>query len=455
MNRLIRAGLMFGNLFHVSSPALVERYNRALHHLTGKRTALTDFFVDISGFSPEVGEELGDALYLNHKGVNRQFILLSVEQRSAPLLRTKFSTSRAILQDFIAENEAALYALTAKDAVAGELVNSVYDVSSPARLFDIRRVRVEADTTGGTVKDAEKLADMVDDFRDTEGGWYDDVLIADMIALAGKTGDVVRNPVKLKVMQFDQRNFWTAHFGGLYVFQDVAHPAVIAPAGKGDLDEVPLEYVFDTTQRNRIAQFFQLNGLTETILEARGIRSAAILRQKMDFILIDAVAGDAGDLVDLSPRDLRRLARDHADKMPREFHTLGQLVNWAENGGAFPKIDSDDPVYFYTLRAADTPDAELVNMLLAELAPKDIRQLFICHKDLFYDTYAAWPEEKKAYVADFLERAYKGDKAGVRDALFGHVPDIEVPPLPRRGKKPPPLPDRIAAVGPWGAVKRR
>ncbi|MGJ8595075.1 DUF6638 family protein [Sulfitobacter sp.] len=455
MNRLIRAGLMFGNLFHVHSPALVERYNRALEHLTGKRTELTDFYIDISGYSPEIGDEMEDPLYLNHKGVNRQFILLSVEQRMSPLLNTKFSTSKAILQEFIAENEAALFALTAKDAVAGELVNSVYDVSTPRRLFDIRRITIDADTTGGTVKDAAKLATMVDEFRETEDGWYDDVLIAQMIEIAGKTGDVVRNPVKLKTMSFDQRNFWTAHFGGLYVFQDVEHPAVIAPAGKVGLDDIPMAFVFDATQRTHIAKFFQFNGLTETILEARGIKSAAILRQKMDFILIDAVADQGVDLTDLSRGDLRRLARQHSDKLPPEFHTLGQLVNWAENGGAFPNIDSNDPVYFYTLRAADTPDAELVNMLLAELAPKDIRQLFICHKDLFYSTYAAWPDAKKAYVADFLERAYKGDKAGVRDALFGHAPQLQVPPLPRRRKAPPPVPKTTVPDGPWGPPKGR
>ena len=49
MNRLIAAGLMFGNLVETSSPALVERYNRALKHLTGKTTALKDFHIDISG----------------------------------------------------------------------------------------------------------------------------------------------------------------------------------------------------------------------------------------------------------------------------------------------------------------------------------------------------------------------------------------------------------------------
>ena len=452
MKRLIQKGLMFGNLFHVASPALIERYNRALEHLTGKRTDLTDFHVDISGYSPEIGDELNDHLYLNHKGVNRQFILLSMEQRHCPLLNAKFSTSRDILEQFFAANEAQLFALTARDAVAGELVNSVYDVSTPARLFDIRRIAVEADTTAGTVRDAEKLGDLVERFRTEPDGWFDDVLIAEMIGLAGKTGDVVRNPVRLSQMSFDQRNYWTGHFGGLYIFQDVAHPALIAPRGMDD-DDVPMEYVFDAADRSQIAKFFKFNGLVETIIEARGVNSAAILRQKMDFILVDAVADQGVDLTGMTRSDMRRLARMHSDKLPAEFHALAALVNWAENGGPWPEIDSTHPVYFYTLRASDTKDAELVNMLLAELAPKDVRQLFICHKELFYRTYAGWPDAKKAYVADFLEAEYQVDKAGARRALFGHEPAMEEP-APRRSG-PPTVPDhRIRQVGPWGVVRR-
>ena len=37
MKRLIENGLMFGNLIEVSSPALVERYNRAMKALAGAR----------------------------------------------------------------------------------------------------------------------------------------------------------------------------------------------------------------------------------------------------------------------------------------------------------------------------------------------------------------------------------------------------------------------------------
>ncbi|WP_223421017.1 DUF6638 family protein [Tateyamaria pelophila] len=445
MIRLIQSGLMYGNLFHVASPALVERYNRALEHLTAKRTRLTDFYIDISGFSPEVGDDLNDPLYLNHNGVNRQFILLSTEQRKCPLLDAKFSTSRPILQRFIAENEAALFALTARDAVAGELVNSVYDVSSPARLFDLRAITVEADTTQGTVRNAQALADKVDTFLGAEDAWFDDVLIAEMIELAGQTGDVTRNPVTLKPLTVTNGNFWTAHFGGLYIFQTLDHPAVIGSTAAPQ--DVPMPQSLDLSHRNRIAKFLNDNALVEPIVKARGIDVAAILRQKMDFVLV-SVATEAGiDLAGSTRRDMRLLARNHSKLLPETFHALGKLLAWVEHGGTWPRIASDHPAYFYTLRAADTPDAELVNMLLAELGPLDVRQLFICHKQAFYAAYAGWPEAKQEYVARYLEAEYQADKVGARTALFGHDAPMEPPEPPRQR-------DLIARVGPWGAERR-
>ncbi|MEL6451540.1 MAG: DUF6638 family protein [Pseudomonadota bacterium] len=439
---LIQRGLMFGNLFHVASPALVERYNRALEHLTGKRTDLTDFYIDISGYSPEVGHGLGDPLYLNHKGVNRQFILLSTEQRKCPLLDAKFSTSQGILKQFIAENEAALFALTARDAVAGELVNSVYDISHPARLFDLRAITVEADTTRGTVRNAQTLADKVDSFLQVEDAWFDDVLIAEMIELAGQTGDVTRNPVRLKPLTVAKGNFWTAHFGGLYIFQDVEHPATIAAGARPD--GLPMRHSFDLRQRNKIAKFLDLNGLVEPVVRARGIDGVAVLRQKMDFILISAITQAGVALTGTTRRDMRVMARAHADLLPPEFHALAALIRWAEHGTDWPRITSDHPAYFYTLRAADTADADLVNMLLSELCPQDMRQLFICHKQAFYAAYATWPRAKQEYVAQYLEAAYKADKAGARAALFAHDAPTQTP-------NPQALIDR---VGPWGAVRR-
>ena len=447
MKRLIEKGLMFGNLIHIESPALVDRYNRALKHLTGKQTGLNDFHIDISGYSPEIGDELGDRLYLNHNGVNRQFILLTTEQKHSPLLHAKFSTNRDILRDFIIQNDAQLFALTATDAVAGELVNSVFSVSDPVRLFDLRKIRIEADTTSGSLRHANELAGLVERFKSDDDAWFDDVLIAEMITVAQKSGDVVRNPVKLDLTEFEQRNFWTAHFGGLYVFQDIEHPAVIASQGKDGLKDLPINRVFDLSQRNQIAKFLKINDLVEPIVRARGVDGAAIVQQKMDFVVIDTAASLGLDLSGLGRTDLRRLARQNRDALPPEFGGLNALENWARGGGDWPRITSDHPAYFYTLRATDTRDRDLVNMLLAELSPLDIRQLFICHKDLFYQLYATWPDAKKTYVVDFLDREYQVDKAGARAALFGHEPDMT-------GAIPARVDDLIERVGPWGAIRR-
>ena len=90
MKRLIEKGLMFGNLIEVSSPAWVERYKRAMKALTGQETRLADFHIDLSGYSPEIGDELGNNRYLDRSGRNRQFVLLTTQQKTALLLDMVF-----------------------------------------------------------------------------------------------------------------------------------------------------------------------------------------------------------------------------------------------------------------------------------------------------------------------------------------------------------------------------
>lgn len=454
MRRLIEKGLMFGNLVEVSSPALVERYRRAMRHLTGKESALADFHIDISGFSPEIGDEIGDDLYLNPNGCNRQFILLSTAQKTAPLLNIKFSTSRGILQQFIAANEAQLFALTARDAVAGELENSVYEVAAPAQLFDMRRITVQADTIGGHVRDAGKLAALIDRFRREPEGWRDDLLIAGMIELAKRTGDVTRVPIALPAMSFEQPNFWTSHFGGIYIFREVRFPGVICAAPKTGLGPMPVAPVMELGECNAIAEWLLRNELVEPVVQARGTDVAALLRQKMDFILVDAADALDLDLGTATRTELRKIAHRLGAALPDAFKGLAAVLAWVEGAADWPHLTSEHPAYFYTLRARPGRDRDLVNMLLAELAPLDVRQMFITHKELFYANYRGWSERKRQYVADFLEREYLVDKQGARRALFGAEPGMDEMQRPEMREGPKPAPDLIQAVGPWGTVRR-
>ncbi|PIE11539.1 MAG: hypothetical protein CSA72_04235 [Rhodobacterales bacterium] len=433
MRRLIEKGLMFGNLVAVHSPTLIERYNRALEHLVGRRTALSDFHIDLSGHSPEIADELGDPLYLNPRGVNRQFILLTPEQRHAPLLEERFSTSRGLLTRFIDENLAALFALTAQDAVAGELVNSVYDAQTPARLLDLRRLRVEADTVSGTVATAAHLSDLVERFQSEPRAWFDDVLIGQMIGLAKETGDILRHPVALDAVESDQEDFWTGMYGGLYLFRSPTASAVIH-AGD-DPGALPVDHVIPMTDRLAVARYLSAQGLVEPIIEARGMDAARVLAGKMEMIVAH-VAASAGEQPNHDPRQMRRLARRYADRLPEAWHGLAKLWRWAAEGGTWPVISADDEAYFYTLRAAPGPTQDQVNRLLAELCPLDVLQLFICHKQAFYDAYRGWSDPKRAFVAEYLEHAYLENKEAVRDALFGSLA--------------PPAPEPARPSGPWG-----
>ncbi|WP_181318236.1 DUF6638 family protein [Pseudogemmobacter blasticus] len=451
MKQLITRGLMFGNLIEVSSPQLVDRYNRALKHLTGKETALKDFHIDLSGYSPEIGDEFGDPLYLNPNGANRQFILLTTAQKDAPLLNIRFSTSRGILTQFIEKNEAQLFALTARDAVCGELQGSVYAVDTPARLFEIRQVTVEADTIGGHVADAEKLGALIEKFRREPDGWRDDALIAEMIGLARRTGDVTRVPITLPAMTFEQGNFWTSYFGGLYVFQDVKFPAAISRLPVASLGTVPIAQVMDFTHRNHIADWLDRNLLVEPIVQARGADAGAILRQKMDFILVDAADRLGIALGDARRTELRKLAYRIGTALPDEFLGLASMLRWVEGAGPWPRISSEHPAYFYTLRARAGKDRDLVNMLLSELAPMDVRQMFITHKERFYEDYAGWSDAKKVYVAEFLAREYQVDREGAREALFGPEPRMDELARPQMKEGPKPTRGLRDAVGPWGA----
>jgi hypothetical protein len=340
-----------------------------------------------------------------------------------------------VLRRFIEGNEAELFALTARDAVAGELVNSVYAADSAARLFDLRRVKVEADTTQGTVQTAERLTGLIERFKTERDAWWDDKLIGEMIELAAVTGDLTRNPVRLKAMSFEQDDFWTSHFGGLYIFRSVPQPAAITVTDKDEIGPLPIAEVLDLGDRTGIARFLSANQLAEPIVTGRGAEVAAILRQKMDFIVAD-VAGTEDLLREgMTRRDLQALARRMAGRLPLEWEGLASLVTWSEENARWPRITSDHPAYFYTLRArpgetrtSSTGSSRSSPPWTCASSSSATRSCSTALPHL--------AEGKKTFVADLLAREYMMDKAGTREALFGPEEPMEEP-----------------AAGPWGAAR--
>ena len=75
MKRLLEAELIYGRLLPIAEPHLVERYNKALDGFGIRRTALDSFRIDMTGFSPEIADDIDDLLSINEV----RFRVLSAE----------------------------------------------------------------------------------------------------------------------------------------------------------------------------------------------------------------------------------------------------------------------------------------------------------------------------------------------------------------------------------------
>ncbi len=422
MEQLVEHGLIYGNLIAVNTPVMRERYNAALEELTGRTTSLDEFHIDLSGYSPEIGEEFSDALYLNPNGCNRQFILLSVEQRKCPLIDSHFSTSRSILRQFINDNYAQLVALTARDAVIGELDNSTWRIDDIEDVVTIRKINVRVDSSRRLIGKAEELKTAIENFHASDTDWWDDAVLSRMCTLAEAVGDIKRHSVVPEKVSYRKGNFHTRHFGGLYVFRQIGEPAVISCDPEFDM-KVPEPYRhIRISDGSALSAFLLKNRLIENVLQLDWLDQRSLLRERMDFMLIDLLSGlsEPPDLAVMRRSDFRRAARWHLGELPDEFESLSDVVRALEQNLAPEEIAAGKAGHFYLMRAAQNEDRELVNHMLARLTPLDFRQLFICNKELFYESYRSWPQSKRDYVASFLAETYLPDKAAARESLYGH-----------------------------------
>ena len=288
--------------------------------------------------------------------------------------------------------------------------------------------------------DAGKLAKLIDRFRQEPDGWRDDVLIAEMIELAKKTGDVTRVPISLPAMTFQQANFWTSHFGGVYIFRDVRFPAVISTLDWQSLGEVPIAQVMDLTHRNQIADWLERNGLVEPIVQARGMDAAAILRQKMDFILVDA-ADRLGIEIGRCAAD--RVAQDRLSAGDRPCRRNSWAwrrccAGWRRGGLAEDHLGASG-LFLHAARASRAGPRS------GEHAAGRNWRRWTCGRCSSSTRSCSTPsmprgrDRKKTYVADFLAREYQVDREGARTALFGPEPGMDELQRPQMAEGPKPV----------------
>jgi hypothetical protein len=386
---------------------------------------LEAFFVDQTGFSPQVAEALGDDTYLDPMGVNRRFIILTPAQEELPVVHTAFSNTAQLMHEFFAGNRRAINALTIKDVMFGEIEDSVAEVRTIEDLLAIEDVQFKVQTGDGLLDKAAELRTSVDRLTQEPDFWKDEAALARMVELAKIVGDIRENPLVPEKVVFRHDAYWTSHFGGLYVFIDEKLTTVIAdPSAPGFRRSRPWQVSYiDKSDAVKVFEFLANSGRLELpreswagparYLEHRAEMAVRAVLAKAapetDFTKVDAIW-----LQTWMSRNARLVEADGA------YPFLIAARRTMAQTGRIAVRDMPLPHLFQAVRARpDHVDAWLTNRLISEFVPQDFVSLYVFNKEGFYQAYEAQPESLREHIVDTLKALYLTDKAALRARLYG------------------------------------
>ena len=425
MKRLLEAELIYGRLLDISEPHLIARYNKALQGFGLRPTALASFQIDMTGFSPEIADELGDRDYLDPNRVNRRFIIMTPDQEELPVVHTSFSNTAALMHEFFGANRRAINAVTIKDALYGEIEDSVSVVKDIDDLLSINEVRFRVLSAEDMLGKAAELRSLVDRLKTVPAAWADDALLNRMVDLAKVTGDIRENALVPDKLVFRHDAFWANHFGGVYVFLDEKTTTVICdPSVPGFRRSRPWQVGYiSLSDHQRIYEFLASTNRLQ-LPQASWVQDSGLYQHRADMAL-RVLVNQADPATDLNAIDAiwlqtwihRNSALVSADGI---YPFLQTMIRTIAASGSIKMQDVAPENRFLLVRAApDHPDQWLTNRLIAQLCPSDFVSRFVFDKQGFYAAYEQYSEKFREYVVATLTSTYLRDKLAFRKRLYG------------------------------------
>jgi hypothetical protein len=425
MKRLLEAELIYGRLLPVDEPHLVERYNKALDGFGMRRTGLSSFRIDMTGFSPEIANELGDRDYLDPNRVNRRFVIMTPEQVNLPVVHTSFSNTAALMHEFFSANARAINAITIRDALYGEIEDSVSVVNDIDDLLSINEVRFRVLSAEDMLGKAGELRGLVDRLKTVPNAWADDAMLERMVELAKQTGDIRQNALVPDKLVFRHDAYWANHFGGVYIFIDDKTTTVICdPTVPGFRRSRPWQVSYIALDdHKRIFDFLASTKRLE-LPRASWVEPSGLFQHRAD-MTVAALVNQADPTVDLETADriwLQTWMHRNAGLVASDgsYPFLQEALRTLAATGEIKINDIAPAQRFLLVRAAPAhPDQWLVNRLISQMVPHDFVSRFVFDKQGFYAAYEHYSEKYRAYVVATLTRTYLQDKAAFRRKLYG------------------------------------
>jgi hypothetical protein len=425
MKRLLEAELIYGRLMTVTEPHLIGRYNKALKGFGLPETKLEEFDIDMTGFSPQVATELNDRDYLDPNRVNRRFIILTPGQEQLPVVHTSFSNTAALMHEFFNANARAINAVTIKDALYGEIEDSVASVDHIEDLLSINEVHFKVYSAEDILGKAAKLRELADMLVSKPDAWRDDDMLNRMVELAKTTGDIRQNTLVPDQLVFRHDAFWASHFGGVFVFHDGRNTTVICKSDVPGFRKArpwQVSYI-DIEDYDTIYGFLARTQRLE-LPQGSWIRDSGLLEHRMEMSLL-SLAGENDPSFDPTTADrvwLQTWAHMNAKLVADEgnYPFLAEMQRQIVATGQIRMRDVAARYRFLLVRANPVhPDKWLVNQLISQMQPFDFVSRFVFDKQGFYEAYERYTDKFQEHVVKMLQDTYLTDKTAFRRRLYG------------------------------------
>jgi len=408
----------------IDEPHLIERYNRALKAFDLKPVELDSFRIDMTGFSPEVAETIGDEDYLDPKKVNRRFIILSPEQATLSVVHSSFSNTRDLMLDFFERNRRVLYALTIKDVVFGEIEDNIYEVDDIDDLLSIEQVEFKIGTHENLTEKTNQLNMMIDRLLKEPDAWRDDAMLNEMVEIVQQTGDIRDNALVPEEVLFRHETFWANHFGGIYVFNDGDLITVVCdPSARGFRKSRPWQVGYlDINDKKRVYDFLVESGRLQPPLGSWIERGRLLqLRKHMAAAWLADQQGDELPHSLINQTWVRRWSRENS-RLVKDNNIL-PLIDWAlEEADEWKQIQMsnvEDDLKFVLCRAEpEHPDMALTNRLISHYIPFDFISRFEFNQPEFQRERKGWSDGYSQFVANELENTYLKQKERLYEELY-------------------------------------
>lgn len=425
MMRLEESELIHGRMMRVQEPHLIERYNQALTGFGLTPTKLHSFRIDMTGYSPEVAEELGDPQYLDPHGINRRFIILSPNQVELPVVHTTFSNTGELMHQFFKGNTKAINALTIKDVVYGEIEDPILEARDIEDLLSIEQVQFKVFTGQNLARQALELRVLMDRLTKEPDAWRDDTMLHEMVGLAKSTGDIRTNSLVPTELIFRHNTFWSSHFGGVYVFIDDKQTTVIGdPMAPGFRRSRPWQVSYIARSDLDLVYKFLVETGRVDIPRGSWIERSGYIDHRIEMLvtMLAYHADPDGDHHPASDQWTKTWVNRHAGLVKKEG-TLPFLL-WAKREyEAWATVDLDEidarGKFILSRAKPGHQDQWLVNRLISEYVPFDFVSRYVFNKPTFYEDYLSWSDGLKEHVVRRVQDAYLSNKRAFRAQIYG------------------------------------